>query len=356
MSIKLTGAMLALTLGVGNSPSDIKLGEIREFGDWVSGCDNALSCEAVALSSGGRSAVAPSLLLFRERALGTGADGAPLVIKLEGLPNTADRYRLFIDGDLVDTGGISPDTGEVTVRSQDAVRLADAIARGKFMRITDGADAQIASFSLKGSSASLRHIDAQLGLVGTRQAIVAQGQRKAKRKDAELPVVVAKRVSSDGNVPEAIEVIDFADSSACNSQRIGVTEDRTYSLGSRDGYDHALVLISCGNGAYNYSSAAYIATSKDGGKWSFKPAEFDLPPRKGPEPANLALLFNAEWNADNQSLSSNALTRGLGDCGDTSEYVWDGDSFRLSQARSMPSCRGTLNWITVWRAKVIFRS
>lgn len=348
--------MLALTLGVGNSAEDIKLGETREFGDWVSGCDNALSCAAVALSSTNQSAASPTLMLIRERAPGAGMDSAPVKIKLGRLPFAADRYRVFIDGDLVDTGGIKKNSGEVTVGARDAVRLADAIARGKNMRVTDGADAQIASFSLKGSAASLRHMDAKLGLAGTRQAIVATGRRKARRKDSDMPVVLAKRVGMNGRVPEAETVIDFGDNSSCHMQRTGVTEDRTYALGQKNDTDVALVLLSCGNGSLNPTSAAYIATSKDGGAWKFKPAEFDLSPRKGMAPANLSLLFNAEWNGDRQSLISSSMTRGTGDCGDSSEYVWDGNRFRLAQARSMPSCRGMPNWITVWRAKVIFQS
>ena len=71
----LTGAMLALTFGMAETPNGIELGEIREFGDWVSGCDNAMSCEAVALSSAGKDSASPALLLFRERAGGVGADG-----------------------------------------------------------------------------------------------------------------------------------------------------------------------------------------------------------------------------------------------------------------------------------------
>lgn len=356
MSTLVTGTMLALTLGMAEPSGSIELGEIREYGDWVSGCDNALSCEAIALSSTSDASAAPSLLLFRERAGGKDAGTAPIKIKLDGLPGSSDRYRVFIDGKLVDTGGVDAQSGEITVTSQDAIRLADAIARGRQMRVTDGGETEIARFSLKGSAASLRHIDAKLGLVGTQQAIVAPGRRKLRRKNAELPVVLAKRVGSKGRVPEAADVIDFADRSDCAQQRVGVTEDRTYSLGRKGDTDRALVLLSCGNGAYNFTSAAYLATSKENGKWRFRPAEFDLPPRKGRAPENLSLLFNAEWDTANQSLSSFAMERGLGDCGDTSSYVWDGERFRLAQARSMPSCRGQLNWITVWRAKVIFQS
>jgi len=354
--------MLALTLGMADPTGGIELGEIREFGDWVSGCDNAMSCEAIALSSGSNSAASgdlrrgtASLLLSRQRASGAGADGAPLTIRLEGLPGNADRYRVMIDGKLVDTGGIDPDSGEIIVQSLDAVRLADAIARGRSMHVIDGQEAQIASFSLKGSLASLRHMDGKLGLNGTKQAIVAQGKRKIRQPDNALPVVIARRVNADGHLPEAGDIINFADQSDCNQHRIGVTEDRTYTLGQKDGTDYALVLLSCGMGAYNTANTAFVAASQAGGQWTFTPARFDLPPRGRGASENLPLLFNAEWNTENQRLSTTAMDRGLGDCGDTASYVWDGARFRLAQARSMPACRGMLNWITVWRAKIVFR-
>lgn len=361
MSNLLTGTMLALTLRMTDPNGGIELGEIRQFDDWVSGCDNAMSCEAIALSSGGKIASSgenipgtASLLLARERATGAGADGAPLTIRLEGLPGNADRYRVMIDGKLVDTGGIDTDSGEITVQSLDAVRLADAIARGRQMQVIDGKNAHIASFSLKGSAASLRHIDVKLGLNGTQQAIVAHGKRKIRQPDNELPVVIARRVSAGGQVPEAGDIIDFADRSDCSRYRIGVTEDRTYSLGQKDGSDYALVLLSCGTGAHNNANAAFVAISTGSDQWTFTPARFDLPPRGDRAPENLPLLFNAEWNSENQRLSSTAMNRRLGDCGDTASYVWDGARFRLAQARSMPACRGTLNWITVWRARIVF--
>ncbi|MFY0010917.1 DUF1176 domain-containing protein, partial [Acinetobacter baumannii] len=47
--------------------------------------------------------------------------------------------------------------------------------------------------------------------------------------------------------------------------------------------------------------------------------------------------------------------RGVGDCGLGARYVWDGTRFRLIEMRMMDECRGSTNWLTVWRAEPVFR-
>jgi Protein of unknown function (DUF1176) len=64
------------------------------------------------------------------------------------------------------------------------------------------------------------------------------------------------------------------------------------------------------------------------------------------------LLVNSDWDAATQTISSYAKGRGLGDCGSSESWVWDGTSFRLTRATVMGECRGSLDWIPVWRAEV----
>jgi Protein of unknown function (DUF1176) len=42
--------------------------------------------------------------------------------------------------------------------------------------------------------------------------------------------------------------------------------------------------------------------------------------------------------------------RGLGDCGSSQNFVWDGTMFRLVEARVMGECRGAADFLTVFRA------
>ncbi len=331
--------------------ADVQLGETREYGDWVAGCDNTLSCEAVALMPEAKFGNFESLVLARKRNGGFGLDAAPLSIRLQGLKAITDRYRIMIDGKLVDTGAVDQLKQEIEITSQDAVRVARGIAMGKQMRVEDGSGKELASFSLKGSAATLRYMDSKLGLTGTRQAIVARGGRTAQPGKRKLPVITAERINLDGKIPGTAELVGLIEESRCADYRMGVTEDRAFPLGKQGDTDRALVLISCGNGAYNFSSAVYLATSENGAPWQFEYAPFDVKPRGDGE---VPMLINAEWTPDEQTLFSYAKSRGLGDCGDSAAYVWDGSQFRLSGASVMPACRGSLDWITVWRTEVKF--
>jgi hypothetical protein len=44
-------------------------------------------------------------------------------------------------------------------------------------------------------------------------------------------------------------------------------------------------------------------------------------------------------------------SRGLGDCGLVQNWAWDGQRFRLVLQQEMTECRGSLEFITTWRAE-----
>jgi hypothetical protein len=356
MSTLLTGTLLAMALDVSAGGANITLGETREFGDWVAGCDNALTCEAVALTAAQNSSNYQSLLIQRSRNALQKEDPGQLKVVMRGLNTAADRYRVIIDDKIVDTGAINQRQHSITVSAADAKRLTQAIAQGYQMRIEDGAGKTIGEFSLKGSASSLRYFDTKMGLAGTGDALVAKGRRNAPPLNKSLPVIAAKRVTQDGPIPGTDELISFLEASPCSANRVDVREDRIYSLGRRGTADQALLLLGCGGGGDNSSTAVYVASSNNGGKWTFEKAPFDLTPLGFAGGEELPMLINANWTPDGQQLSSFAKNRGSGDCGEASSYVWDGTMFRLSGASKMPACRGSMEWITVWRADIQFSS
>ncbi len=65
------------------------------------------------------------------------------------------------------------------------------------------------------------------------------------------------------------------------------------------------------------------------------------------------MLVNAGFTPDRSRLESFAKGRGIGDCGGSEAYVWDGARFRLVEASAMGECRGAWRWITTWSAQVI---
>ena len=326
-------------------------GEIRTFKDWAVGCDNIGNCEAV------------SLLPDEDGARFDDWGGPISIIRTAGSDNIfkirvlfdgkgLDRYRMIIDGQLVDTGPIVQDDYPIEIVGEDAKKVASAIISGKRLVVQGPGDENITRISLAGSSAALRYIDQKQNRAGTSTALVAKGKRAFEPQDTSVPMIVVDRWESAKLVPEAGALVALAEDSKCKEDRYGLIEDQAYPLGKRGDIYRALVLISCGSGAYNFSSAPYVGEyRKDGSQgWTFTPAKFDRQPSWGGE-GNQPLLVNASWDGQEQTLSSYGKGRGIGDCGSAENYVWDGDRFRLINASAMNECRGAYEWITTWRAK-----
>lgn len=327
-------------------------GDVQSFKDWAVGCDNGGICRAVSLVP---------------EELGTPFDdvhgpisiirtaGSDDILRIRATVHTEniDRYRMLVDGRLVDTGPIVPGDYPIEIVGEDARKVADAIIRGKRLVLQGPGDETISEVSLAGSSAALRYIDQQQGRAGTRTALVAKGSRAFQPGQSAIPRITIDRWEPAEREPDIADIVALAEESRCRDGRFGVVEDQVFPLGKRGNRYRALVLISCGAGAYNFSSAPYIGEYVEkpeaASGWTFSPAKFDRQPSWGGEGAD-PLLVNASWDEQDQTLGSYGKGRGLGDCGKAENYVWDGDMFRLIEASAMTECRGAHEWITTWRA------
>lgn len=322
-------------------------GAQKYFKNWAVACDNTLSCEAVALQPESVPGDNLSLVVSRE------AQSGNVAITLIGEPSKSDRFRVYIDGRLAHNGTVPADEADsFKVSGPDAIRLARALARGSRMVLRDGGGTELGEASLLGSTAALRHIDSIQNRAGTRQALASPGKKALRPKWLPKPVITAKRFTPIKTIPDATTLVSLVEGSACAEERYGVTEDTAYSLGRKDGKAQALVMLSCGSGAYNFATAAYIGTEGEGHKWSFAPARFDYGDRIKTMDGSLQLLVNADWDEASLTISSFAKGRGLGDCGNSESYVWDGEMFRLNSAYGMSECRGSMDWMTLYRAEV----
>lgn len=326
----------------------VKPGETKLYGDWIAGCDNGGACQVVAFEAEPFGDNSVSLVLTR-----AAEDYADPVIAISGFKSKSDRYRLIVDGRVVDTGSIEKSKEEITISGSDAMKVVRELAQGRTAQLIDGAGTNLGGISLSGSSAAFRYIDAIQTRAGTRNAMIARGPKPVRNAVFSLPVISVKRVTPNDKIPDAQTLVALAEGGECVNDRFGVTEDRAYSLGMTNGAAQALTLISCGSGAYNFSSAAYIGTLDSKDKWKFKPASFDYGQEIRTENGDVPLLINADWDAGSQSFSTYVKGRGLGDCGESAHYVWNGEMFRLTQLVVMPECRGSIDWISVWRTKVL---
>jgi hypothetical protein len=313
----------------------IEPNKVQVFKDWAVGCDNGGACEALPLASE-NGAIENMALVFRRD---LNAKAMPR-ISISGFVSTSDRYTLLVDSKVVDTGAILPGDAPIELTGKDANKLVSAIRRGKSIRLIDGAGKKLGQASLSGATNALQYID--------------KIQRPVTKKAGRfvVPTVTVPRIMPSDKIPDTGSLVALAEGSSCAKDRVDVTQDTAYSLGNSGKGPSALALISCGNGAYNFSTAVFVGTQDPGGKWTFEPARFDYGPAQKNGAGDLAVLINSGWDSATQSINSYSKFRGLADCGRSETYVWDGSMFRLTNASAMDVCRGAGDWITVWRAEV----
>jgi Protein of unknown function (DUF1176) len=237
----------ALALLAQPAAAQVQLGRQLFFKDWATACDNTLSCEAVALSSESFPDADVVMIVKRE----SGAKGQ-LTVGIAGSESKSDRYRIVIDGRVADSGSLGKGQYPVSLTGPDALKLVRAVARGNRLELRDGEGALLGALSLAGSAAAFRHIDQMQKRANTPSALVATGRKSLRPMSAPMPVISAQRIGNQDAIPDATALVKLVENSDCATERFGVTEDTAYSLGRHGGKARALVLISCGSGAYNF--------------------------------------------------------------------------------------------------------
>lgn len=341
----LTAMMLMAAQAATAAP---KPGAIKSFGAWAVACDNVHRCEMTSLwpedsqPEEGSPYATLSVSVVRE----AGPTGG-WTVEIELPPKSGNGLLRVTTEQGLDVRGVVRDD-LLRFTGADAAKIVAGMASGTDLRVGD-ARSVLGMVSLKGSSASLRYIDADQGRAGTITAAVAKGAKPATAVPAPPPLPQIAFVRPSGVAapfPAALrKALDKA--SECGSVYEGGEGDLPKADVHPLGGGKTLVLLPCGSGAYNFSSRPYILAS------GAKPvvAAFDSPPGMAPEgPPD---LVNAGFDAKTGRLDSFAKGRGIGDCGSSESYVWDGAMFRLVEQRVMSECRGSVNWLAIWRATAV---
>ena len=186
---------------------------------------------------------------------------------------------------------------------------------------------------------------------GTATALVRPGTRPADALSTppSLPVVVGRPLSSAR--PLALGgagLKALRKKHGCTIDEVGGPEEaETFALARGE----TLLLLACGSGAYNVSHVPFVLRRGAGGVRAAI-AAFDVRPGWWAEEGK-PILVNADWDNERGLLTSFSKGRGLGDCGTAAAYAWDGRLFRLVEQSEMAECRGSVDYITTWRAKVV---
>lgn len=310
-------------------------GALQLFRDWTVGCDNGRACQAVALMPESAFDRASTLVLTR----GPAADAAPdaRVVAPDGAPVAAEaggrRFRL------------DPTPEGAAFRAEDMPALIAVLRRAAQLRLFDAFGKELGPVSLNGATAALLYMDAEQQRVDTVTALVRTGSKPAAAVPTPPPLPVIRAApASTRKLPrvdraKALATVTDGD---CG-ERFEPGDVGLFRLDDED----TLVLVPdrCNSGAYNIGHVVMIADNRG----RLRPAPFDAWPGWA-EGDNLAI--NAAWDVAARRLTSYAKGRGLGDCGMLQDYVWDGARFRRVEVAQMRECRGSGDWITIFRAEV----
>jgi hypothetical protein len=319
-------------------------GKLETFRDWTVGCDNGRACHATSLMPEGEIADQPLTMSIKR---GPAARALP-EIRVHGGDGKA--LRLVADGRRLGAR-LRAEEDDWRVEDEGVAETLAAVRSARAIRVEDGRGRPVGSVSLAGASAALLYIDEGQKRLGTVTALALTGPRPAS---AVPPPPTLPRVASAA-APGAHGFRVGEDRiAALRKQAECIPEQKDWpGYGSEQEVldaNRTLILLGCGAGAYNYNSIAYLARRR-GPAIEIVLARFDLPPTSG-EGDDPLMLVNAGWDAKQGLLTSFAKGRGLGDCGVGNDYAWDGTRFRLVRQIAMGECRGSMDYITTWRAVV----
>lgn len=318
-------------------------GEERAFGDWVVACDNVKRCEAILLMPiDWDGHAAPGFEIVRE----AGPAGA-LTMAISPVSKGDGVTDILIDRRLMGSGVLRD--GTIRLNGATAEGIARAMTKGRVMTLRQRRGL-LATLSLTGSSAALRHIDAEQGRAGTLSALVARGPRPTAAVPAALPVPRIQAVRPGKGRPAtlpAARIDALRAQSGCDGDRVldGVTT-QFHRLDARS----TLVAVPCVSGAHQNVYVLFVAVGE-----RVERARFDVPPLQSVETTAAPSVIEPEWDSAGV-LSSRARGSGLGDCGTSQKWVWDGARFRMTAYEAMETCRPSGRWLTRYRAEPVWKS
>jgi len=314
--------------------------------DWMGVCSNVGNCAAFGFSA--QDADTDAYLRI-DRAAGPAAAPKVLVAFDPADTQPSATWTLTLDGRPIAGVGPMPAVGgdsgaRAKIAGPPALALIEALRNGKTLAILSGGK-PLATVSLAGSAAILLWVDDQQGRVGTVTALAKPGPKPASTvpPPSPLPLVVAAPAVSQAGLPKFAPKSLTKGVSDCDLTGIDTPADIVARLAP------GLVLWGpeCEMAPDNEVSLFFLGDEHAGHLKGVSFAEASGSDDAGGE------LMNANFDPKTQTISMLAKLRGLGDCGESASWVWDGKSFRLLSERTMPACRGVSpdDWSPLYEAR-----
>ncbi|NHZ66973.1 DUF1176 domain-containing protein [Massilia genomosp. 1] len=309
-----------------------------EYGDWAVACDNTRRCEAVGFQRENKGEEPVALYLLRE----AGPD-EPVFLRLmldTGRGKVPDKVSITV-GQVI-LHDLIP---EQVINTDDAAKLIPALLKGERAEVRAGT--RHWAVSLDGASAALLKMDDLQGRVGTPGALVRKGTKSESSVLRALPVPVLRAARLDRARPGDERLLG-AILKAIGKRDCSRDEDdpgRMERSLQRLSGGKVLVMIQCGQGAYQSGSDVWIANGK---------------PPYAPVPAVLPPLEDNHGNSvsnggfDDGVLSSYDKWRATMECATSTKWLWTAQGFKLLEATRATMCRGFPEGIDlrIWTANL----
>jgi Protein of unknown function (DUF1176) len=321
-----------------------------DFKNWTAACDNTGHCQAIGFND-----EEAGLIMYIDRAAGPNGD---LSIRMQGsIQLPLDKF--FSDDKKItlapkDWKSINTQDEHTvsTDNSLAALSLINTIRNAK--RIGFGSSKTANSLSLDGLSASLLLIDEVQGRLGSQNAFIRKGNKPESAVPAAHPVPKLKAMKYTGN--EITESQSSTISKSIRKQFAALLkteecndfEDVNFDNANMLSANEAIALIECTRGAYQSYFLAFRVPIRDVKKATA--IAFPMQPGKPSESA----IGNAEYDPKTGVLSSYGKGRGLFDCGETTDWVFDGKRFVLANYTFLNRCGGVNpgEFPTLWRSEI----
>lgn len=321
-----TLALFGLTLVISQSIHAAQPRDAINFThkDWDLTCDNTLTCRAAGYSSDDTD---PGATVLITRAAGPSTSVTNTVMLADYNSETADQHmqgtpRLLVDNQSL--GPLSTANGDSWIMNDiQFSAFKQALQRNNAISFKDDANEYL--FSGAGSSAVLLKMDEVQGRIGTPDALIKRGT--ASEAGVKLPIAVPVIVKAPvidiqerDMTPEETDLIKpvllklMGTATDCDGELL----DETWQIAGLNN-EKSLVIVPCWRAAYN-SGDRYFVINND----------MRQPPIQ---------VTDSGTDYEDGLLSFSMKGRGLGDCWNYQQWVWDGKEFVTSSSGNTGRCR-----------------
>jgi hypothetical protein len=322
-----------------------------EYSDWLIGCDNVGDCKAIGFDE---TEVSLAMHIYRD----AGPNGEISIAIMGGGSQPLDQF--IVDGKKItlsakEWSSSRDDNYKIsTANNAAAIKFITSIRNAKRIGFFNSQTAEN-SLSLKGLSAALLLMDEVQGRLETQQAFIRKGNKleASVPPPRSLPKLVAStfrgKPLADAQAKSIIDSIRKQQAplllkETCDNFDKDDNSDEVSLLSKTE----VIAIIKCSDSAYQSYFLAFRAPLNDPKKSSV--LRLLGLPGEAPETG----ISNAEYDSATVTLSSHNKGRGLFDCGENKDWVFDGKDFQLSEYSRQTRCGGMNSpgdFPTLWRTQ-----